>query len=122
MIDRVSFIVQYFPRVEKLHHVLCSLQHVIDDDKHLAKIILCFHFLPSNNCQALNRVQPGSLHSSPQITKHLIWYNTELPNRFHVPDPEEAAAASHLPPQAKDPLPALSRCCCRCLHNRALSR
>eukprot|EP00061_Rhincodon_typus_P009106 g32325.t1 len=30
---------QYFREAEKLHHVLRSLQHVIDDDDHLAKII-----------------------------------------------------------------------------------
>eukprot|EP00061_Rhincodon_typus_P006940 g28086.t1 len=36
---RVPFIVQYFPRAEKLHHVLRSLQYDIEDDKHLAKII-----------------------------------------------------------------------------------
>eukprot|EP00061_Rhincodon_typus_P006029 g26224.t1 len=37
-IDRVPFIVQYFLGAEKLRHVLCSLQHVIDVDEHLAKI------------------------------------------------------------------------------------
>eukprot|EP00061_Rhincodon_typus_P002515 g17757.t1 len=37
--DRLLFVVQYFPKAEKLHHVLHSLQHVIDDDKHLTKII-----------------------------------------------------------------------------------
>eukprot|EP00061_Rhincodon_typus_P004102 g21750.t1 len=36
--DRVPFVIQYFPEVEKLRHVLCSLQHIIDDDEHLAKI------------------------------------------------------------------------------------
>eukprot|EP00061_Rhincodon_typus_P007273 g28816.t1 len=36
--DRVLFVIQYF-RVERLCHVLRSLQHVIDDDKHLAKVI-----------------------------------------------------------------------------------
>eukprot|EP00061_Rhincodon_typus_P018287 g47400.t1 len=30
--------VQYFPGAEKLHHVLRSLQHIIDDDEHFAKI------------------------------------------------------------------------------------
>eukprot|EP00061_Rhincodon_typus_P012250 g37868.t1 len=33
------FIVQYFPGVEKLRHVLHSLQHVINDNEHLVKII-----------------------------------------------------------------------------------
>eukprot|EP00061_Rhincodon_typus_P003010 g19070.t1 len=36
--DRVPFIAQYFMGAEKLHHVLHSLQHIIDDDEHLAKI------------------------------------------------------------------------------------
>eukprot|EP00061_Rhincodon_typus_P005578 g25265.t1 len=39
MTDRAPFIVQYFPGAEELRHVLHSLQHVIDDDEHLAKII-----------------------------------------------------------------------------------
>eukprot|EP00061_Rhincodon_typus_P005474 g25026.t1 len=37
-VDRVHFIIQYFPRAEKLHHVLFSLQHIINDDEHLANI------------------------------------------------------------------------------------
>ncbi|XP_067849122.1 uncharacterized protein [Heptranchias perlo] len=37
--NRVPFVVQYFPGAEKLHHVLRSLQHVIDDDEHLAMAI-----------------------------------------------------------------------------------
>eukprot|EP00061_Rhincodon_typus_P013903 g40569.t1 len=38
MTDRVPFIVQYLLGMEKLRHVLHSLQHTIDDDEHLAKI------------------------------------------------------------------------------------
>eukprot|EP00061_Rhincodon_typus_P004541 g22841.t1 len=38
MTDRVPFIILYFPDTEKLHHVLCSLQHIIEDDEQLAKI------------------------------------------------------------------------------------
>eukprot|EP00061_Rhincodon_typus_P004817 g23490.t1 len=50
--DRVSFVVQYFPGAEKLHHVLRSLQHFINDDEHLAKIfptppLLTFKQLPN---------------------------------------------------------------------------
>eukprot|EP00061_Rhincodon_typus_P011578 g36700.t1 len=30
MTDRVPFVIQYFPGAEKLHHVLHSLQHIID--------------------------------------------------------------------------------------------
>eukprot|EP00061_Rhincodon_typus_P003619 g20533.t1 len=37
--NRVPFIIQYFPGAEKLRHVLCSLQHIINDDEHLAKTI-----------------------------------------------------------------------------------
>eukprot|EP00061_Rhincodon_typus_P003744 g20869.t1 len=38
MTDRVPFIVQYFPGVEKLGHVLHSLQHIINDNEYLTKI------------------------------------------------------------------------------------
>eukprot|EP00061_Rhincodon_typus_P004318 g22286.t1 len=37
--DRVPFVIQYFPGAEKLHHVLRTLQHIIDDNEHLTKII-----------------------------------------------------------------------------------
>eukprot|EP00061_Rhincodon_typus_P010450 g34755.t1 len=51
MTDRVPFIIQYFPRAEKLCHVLRSLQHVIDNE-HLSKIfphpvLLAFKQLPN---------------------------------------------------------------------------
>eukprot|EP00061_Rhincodon_typus_P005956 g26089.t1 len=39
MTDRVPFVVQCFPGVGKLCHVLRSLQYVIDDNEHLTKII-----------------------------------------------------------------------------------
>ncbi|XP_072414138.1 uncharacterized protein [Chiloscyllium punctatum] len=35
--NRVSFIVQYFPGAEKLRPVLRDLQHIINEDEHLAK-------------------------------------------------------------------------------------
>eukprot|EP00061_Rhincodon_typus_P003168 g19446.t1 len=46
------FIVQYFLGAEKLHHVFCSLQHIINDDEHLTKIfptpsLLTFKQLPN---------------------------------------------------------------------------
>eukprot|EP00061_Rhincodon_typus_P003441 g20084.t1 len=52
MPDRVPFVVQYFPGAEKLRHVLRSLQHIIDDDEHLARIfpmtpLLAFKQLPN---------------------------------------------------------------------------
>ncbi|XP_067854732.1 uncharacterized protein [Heptranchias perlo] len=37
--NRVPFVVQYFPGAEKLRHVLRSLQHVINDNEHLAMAI-----------------------------------------------------------------------------------
>eukprot|EP00061_Rhincodon_typus_P017164 g45738.t1 len=45
MTERVPFVVQYFPRAEKLRYVLCSLQHVIDDNECLAKAISMLPFL-----------------------------------------------------------------------------
>eukprot|EP00061_Rhincodon_typus_P017175 g45751.t1 len=42
MTDRLRFIAYYFPRLEILRHVFRSLQHVIDDDEHLTKIIPTF--------------------------------------------------------------------------------
>eukprot|EP00061_Rhincodon_typus_P007301 g28874.t1 len=38
MTDRVLLVAQYIPGVEKLRHVLCSLQHITDDDEHLVKV------------------------------------------------------------------------------------
>eukprot|EP00061_Rhincodon_typus_P007608 g29459.t1 len=38
MTDRVPFIIEYIPREERLNHVLRSLQHVIEDDKHFDNI------------------------------------------------------------------------------------
>ncbi|XP_072433467.1 uncharacterized protein [Chiloscyllium punctatum] len=35
--DKVPFVVQYFPGAEKLRHVLRDLQHIINEDEHLAK-------------------------------------------------------------------------------------
>eukprot|EP00061_Rhincodon_typus_P005733 g25605.t1 len=34
----ICLIIQHFPRAEKLQDVLCSLQHIIDGDEHLAMI------------------------------------------------------------------------------------
>eukprot|EP00061_Rhincodon_typus_P009377 g32837.t1 len=39
MTDRVPFVIQYFRSAEKLRHTLCSLQHIVDDNEHTAKII-----------------------------------------------------------------------------------
>ena len=54
-VDRVPFVIQYFPGAEKLRNLLRSVQHVIDEDEHLAKAIPHPHFLPSNNCTTSNR-------------------------------------------------------------------
>eukprot|EP00061_Rhincodon_typus_P000729 g12587.t1 len=44
-VDRVPFILQYFPRSEKLLQVLHSLQHIIDDNEHLVRIFPTFPLL-----------------------------------------------------------------------------
>eukprot|EP00061_Rhincodon_typus_P001375 g14624.t1 len=66
--NRVPFVVQYFPGAEKLHHVLRSLQHVIDDDKHLTKIIpmppLLTFKQPPNLKQAIVRSKLSSLQDN----------------------------------------------------------
>eukprot|EP00061_Rhincodon_typus_P005147 g24320.t1 len=38
MSNRVPFIIQYFPEVKKLHYALRSLQHINNNNEHLAKI------------------------------------------------------------------------------------
>eukprot|EP00061_Rhincodon_typus_P004985 g23890.t1 len=74
--DRVSFIIQYFPRAEKPHHVLRCLQHVIDDDEHLAKVfptppLLAFKQLP-NLKQTIVRSKLLNLQDN-------IYHNTTQP-------------------------------------------
>eukprot|EP00061_Rhincodon_typus_P005041 g24025.t1 len=72
---RVHFVVQYFPEVERKHHVLCSLQHVINDE-HLAKIIpvpplLTFKQLP-NLRQTIIRSKLPSLQDNIDHNTYLI--------------------------------------------------
>eukprot|EP00061_Rhincodon_typus_P011996 g37411.t1 len=67
MIDKVPFVIQYFPGAEKLHHVLHSLQHITDDDD-LAKIfptppLLAFKQLP-NIKQTIVRSKLASLQDN----------------------------------------------------------
>ncbi|XP_067859745.1 uncharacterized protein [Heptranchias perlo] len=73
--NRVPFVVQYFPGAEKLRHVLRSLQHVIDDDEHLAKAIptppLLAFKQPTNLKQTIVRsklpsFQENSVHDTTQ--------------------------------------------------------
>eukprot|EP00061_Rhincodon_typus_P006403 g27014.t1 len=65
MTDRILFVVQYFSGTEEPSYVLCSLQHVIDDDKHLAKIIAMPSLLafeqPPNFKQTIVRSKQSSL-------------------------------------------------------------
>eukprot|EP00061_Rhincodon_typus_P018843 g48189.t1 len=73
--DRVAFIVQYFLRAERLCHVLCSLQHVIDDE-YLTRIfpmppLLAFK-QPSNLKQTI-------VHSKLPSLQDSIDYNTTKP-------------------------------------------
>eukprot|EP00061_Rhincodon_typus_P002088 g16579.t1 len=44
--DRVHFVIQYFPRAQKLHHILRSLQHIINDDEYLNAIFPMHPLLP----------------------------------------------------------------------------
>eukprot|EP00061_Rhincodon_typus_P018957 g48359.t1 len=66
--NRVPLVVQYLPRVERLHHVLCSLRHVINDNEHLAKIIPTPPFLtfrqPPNLKQTIDCSKPPSLQQN----------------------------------------------------------
>eukprot|EP00061_Rhincodon_typus_P003994 g21500.t1 len=73
--DRVPFVIQYFSRAEKLSHVLRSLQHVIDDDKHVAKIfpmppLLVFkqpsNLKPTIVCSKLPSLQDNFDHNTTQ--------------------------------------------------------
>eukprot|EP00061_Rhincodon_typus_P011114 g35898.t1 len=66
--DRVPFVIQYFPGVEKLRHVLHSLQHAINDDEHLANIFVTPSFLtfkqPPNLKQTIVRSELPSLQDN----------------------------------------------------------
>eukprot|EP00061_Rhincodon_typus_P007865 g29972.t1 len=73
--SRVPFIIQHFPRVEKLHHVLHSLQHIINDDEHFTKIfptpsLLTFKQPPSLKqtivCSKLNSLEVNINHDALQ--------------------------------------------------------
>eukprot|EP00061_Rhincodon_typus_P004631 g23054.t1 len=75
-IDRVPFVVQYFPRVEKLRHVLRSLQHIIDDNKHLAKI---FHTLPVLTFKTPPNLKQTIVHSKKTSLWDSINNNTTQP-------------------------------------------
>eukprot|EP00061_Rhincodon_typus_P007062 g28352.t1 len=76
MTDRVLFVVQYFPGVEKLHHVLRSLQHIFDDDEYLTTMfptppLLAFK-QPPNLKQTIVRSNLPSLQND-------IGHNTTQP-------------------------------------------
>eukprot|EP00061_Rhincodon_typus_P012171 g37739.t1 len=74
--SRVPFVIQYFPGVEKLCHVLCSLQHVIDDDEHLAKIIRTSPLLTFKQPPNLKQT---SFHSKLPSLQDNINHNTIQP-------------------------------------------
>eukprot|EP00061_Rhincodon_typus_P000918 g13191.t1 len=68
MSDRVPFVIQYFPGAEKLHHVLHSLQHIIDEDVHLTKI---FPMPPLLAFKQLSNLKQTIVHSKlPNLQDH----------------------------------------------------
>ncbi|XP_072436175.1 uncharacterized protein [Chiloscyllium punctatum] len=69
--DRVPFVVQYFPGAEKLHHVFRDLQHIINEDEHLAKTfptppLLAFKQPPNRKQIVIHSKLPGCQDSSLQ--------------------------------------------------------
>eukprot|EP00061_Rhincodon_typus_P009642 g33298.t1 len=56
MTDKVPFVVQYFPGAEKLHHVLCSLQHIIDNNEYLTTIFSTPPLLASKQPPSLKQI------------------------------------------------------------------
>eukprot|EP00061_Rhincodon_typus_P009793 g33569.t1 len=73
--NRVPFVVQYFPGVEKLRHALHSLQHINDDNEHLTKILptaplFAFKQPPNLNqtivCSKLPSLQDNIDHETTQ--------------------------------------------------------
>eukprot|EP00061_Rhincodon_typus_P009380 g32847.t1 len=74
--NRVPCAVQYFLGTEKLHHILRSFQHTIDDDEHLTKIftmppILTFKHPPN--------LKQTIVHSKLPSLQDNIDHNTTQP-------------------------------------------
>eukprot|EP00061_Rhincodon_typus_P005975 g26130.t1 len=67
---------QYFPGAEKLRHVLCSLQHIIDDDEHLAMI---FPMPPLLAFKQLSNFEQTIVHSKYPSLQDNINRNTIQP-------------------------------------------
>eukprot|EP00061_Rhincodon_typus_P014597 g41712.t1 len=76
MTDSVPYGVQYFPGAEKLHHVLYSLQHVIDDGEHLTKI---FPTPPLLTFKQLPHLKYTTVHSKLPSLQDNINHNTIEP-------------------------------------------
>eukprot|EP00061_Rhincodon_typus_P005471 g25019.t1 len=84
---RVPFVIQYFPGAEKLRHVLWNVQHIINDDEHLAKIfptppLLTFK-QPPNLKQTMVRSKLHSLqdninHNITQPCNGNIWKTCQI--------------------------------------------
>eukprot|EP00061_Rhincodon_typus_P009310 g32720.t1 len=76
MTNRVPFIIQHFPRMERLRHVLHSLQHVIDDDEHLAKI---FPTPPLLGFKQPPNLKQTNIHNKLSSLQGNIDHNTTQP-------------------------------------------
>eukprot|EP00061_Rhincodon_typus_P009813 g33603.t1 len=73
---RVPCIVQYFPGVEKLRHVLHSLQHIINDDEDLTMI---FPMLPLLAFKQPPKLKQTIIHSKLPSLQENINHNTTQP-------------------------------------------
>eukprot|EP00061_Rhincodon_typus_P009903 g33749.t1 len=74
--NRVHFGVQYFPGVERLHYLLHSLQHVINDDEHATKII---HTPPLLTFKQPPNLKQTIVCSKVPSLQYSIDYNTTQP-------------------------------------------
>eukprot|EP00061_Rhincodon_typus_P015402 g43054.t1 len=73
------FVIQYFPGVGRLHHVLRSLQHIINDNEHLAKIIPMLPLLafkqPPNLKQTIVPANYPAFRTSTTIPHNAVMVN-----------------------------------------------
>eukprot|EP00061_Rhincodon_typus_P015086 g42563.t1 len=79
--DTVPFVVQYFPREEKLRHVVRSFQHVIGDDEYLARATCTLLFL---TIKELPNLKQATVHSKLPSLQENSDHNTTQPCHGHL--------------------------------------